>query len=545
MQCKTIPSTREPVRAAVLILGIDADGNSFTPQIPLDEGSCQWVLEVAKRGDLGKSNASCLWIPLATPEGAGASKPGASKPASSKRAASKAAKGSASEATLAIKQKQGQDAQSIHRVLLVRVAQDAKGEAATEKGYLDACKSVAKHLDDAGIPTAVSLLQAAAPKDKDLAWASARLVLACRDQQYRFDVFKRESAKNGKDSAHKGLQSLLIAVDPRKAEAVDLAIAQSMALANGMDLTRDLGNTPPNICTPEFLAEKALALGKSHKIQVQVLERRQMQSLGMGALLAVAQGSSQAPRLIVMHYQGGKPKQAPIVLVGKGITFDTGGISIKPAGGMDEMKFDMCGAASVFGAIKAAAEMKLPLHIIGVVPAAENMPDGNATRPGDIVSTLSGQTVEILNTDAEGRLILCDALSYCERFKPDTVIDIATLTGACVVALGNVHSGLFSTDDALADELLQAGRRSSDTCWRMPVEDAYQDALKSNFADMANVGGREGGAITAACFLARFTKSFRWAHLDIAGTAWRGGSAKGASARPVPLLMSFLQSRAE
>ncbi|NCW20038.1 MAG: leucyl aminopeptidase [Betaproteobacteria bacterium] len=249
-------------------------------------------------------------------------------------------------------------------------------------------------------------------------------------------------------------------------------------------------------------------------------------------------------RLIVMHYKGGKAKQAPIVLVGKGITFDTGGISIKPAGGMDEMKFDMCGAASVFGAIKAVAEMKLAINVIGVVPAAENMPDGNATRPGDIVNTLSGQTVEILNTDAEGRLILCDALSYCERFNPDTVIDIATLTGACVVALGAVHSGLFSPDDALADELLQAGRQSADTCWRMPVEEAYQEALKSNFADMANVGGREGGAITAACFLARFTKSFRWAHLDIAGTAWRGGAAKGASARPVPLLVAFLQSRA-
>jgi len=429
--------------------------------------------------------------------------------------------------------------------LLVRIVHEVKGEAPTEKNYLDACKSVAKQLDEAGIVSAVSLLQAAAPKDKDIAWASARLVIACRDQQYRFDVFKREPSKQAKDSTHKALQTLLFAVDPRDADAIDMAIAQSIALANGMDLTRDLGNTPPNICTPEFLAEKALALGKSHKLQVQVLERRQMQSLGMGALLAVAQGSSQAPRLIVMQYQGAKPKRAPIVLVGKGITFDTGGISIKPSGAMDEMKFDMCGAASVFGAIKAAAEMKLALNLVGIVPAAENMPDGNATRPGDIVSTMSGQTVEILNTDAEGRLILCDALSYCERFKPDTVIDIATLTGACVVALGNVHSGLFSPDDALAEELLQAGRKSSDTCWRMPVEDAYQEALKSNFADMANIGGREGGAITAACFLARFTKSFRWAHLDIAGTAWRGGSAKGASARPVPLLMSFLPSRVE
>lgn len=541
MQCKTIPSTREPVHAAALILAIDAEGSSFTPQIPLDEPSRQWVLEVARRGDLSKGNASCLWVPLATTEDAGAT----GKPTSVKRPAGKAAKKAAVGTTLALKQQESEARQSIHRVLLVRIVHEVKGEAPTEKNYLDACKSVAKQLDEAGIVSAVSLLQAAAPKDKDIAWASARLVIACRDQQYRFDVFKREPSKQAKDSTHKALQTLLFAVDPRDADAIDMAIAQSIALANGMDLTRDLGNTPPNICTPEFLAEKALALGKSHKLQVQVLERRQMQSLGMGALLAVAQGSSQAPRLIVMQYQGAKPKRAPIVLVGKGITFDTGGISIKPSGAMDEMKFDMCGAASVFGAIKAAAEMKLALNLVGIVPAAENMPDGNATRPGDIVSTMSGQTVEILNTDAEGRLILCDALSYCERFKPDTVIDIATLTGACVVALGNVHSGLFSPDDALAEELLQAGRKSSDTCWRMPVEDAYQEALKSNFADMANIGGREGGAITAACFLARFTKSFRWAHLDIAGTAWRGGSAKGASARPVPLLMSFLLSRVE
>ena len=529
MLCKTIPSTRDPVRAACLIVPIDKEGNSFTPQIPLDEQARNWIIEVAKRGDLGKSNGACLWVPLAT------------EPASSKaKAAAKADR----RTSLANRQKTTATSLQTHRVLLVRLVSEADKAAPSEKAYVDACKAVAKQLDEADISSAVSLLQAALPSDKDLAWASSRLVLACREQQYRFDVFKREASKQTKASAGKGLQHLFLAVDPRKSASVDTAIAHAMALANGMDLTKDLGNTPPNICTPEFLAEKALALSKSHKIQVQVLERRQMQALGMGALLAVAQGSTQTPRLVVMQYQGSKTKQAPIVLVGKGITFDTGGISIKPAGGMDEMKFDMCGAASVFGAIKAIAEMKLPLHVIGVVPAAENMPDGNATRPGDIVNTMSGQTVEILNTDAEGRLILCDALSYCERFKPDTVIDIATLTGACVVALGAVHSGLFSPDDALADELLKAGRQSTDTCWRMPVEDAYQEGLKSNFADMANVGGREGGAITAACFLARFTKSFRWANLDIAGTAWRGGGAKGASARPVPLLVEFLKTRA-
>ncbi len=546
MQCKTIPSTRDPVRAACLVLPLDAEGKSFTPQIPLDDATREWVLEVARRGDLSKANGSCLWVPLPTmPEADQATATPSAKPASSKstKALNRPSK-SLSRSSMAVGLKASTPPKQLHRVLLVRLSQDGKAGVPAEKGYVDACKAVAKHLDDAGISTAVSLLQHAAPSDRDLAWASARLVLACREQHYRFDVFKRESSKKSKETGSKGLQSLFFAVDPRKAQDVDASIAAALALANGMDLTRDLGNTPPNICTPEFLADKAQSLGKSHKLEVQVLERRQMQALGMGALLAVAQGSSQAPRLIVMHYKGGKAKQAPIVLVGKGITFDTGGISIKPAGGMDEMKFDMCGAASVFGAIKAVAEMKLAINVIGVVPAAENMPDGNATRPGDIVNTLSGQTVEILNTDAEGRLILCDALSYCERFNPDTVIDIATLTGACVVALGAVHSGLFSPDDALADELLQAGRQSADTCWRMPVEEAYQEALKSNFADMANVGGREGGAITAACFLARFTKSFRWAHLDIAGTAWRGGAAKGASARPVPLLVAFLQSRA-
>ena len=541
MQCKTIPSTRDPVRATCLIIPIDHEGKSFTPQIPLDEEARHWILELAQRGDLPKANASCLWIPLAGSSPAQKVKPTSTLPNATGRAATKAS----NRASIELQAKAAQAGSGVYRVLLVRLqAQNEQSETPSEKSYIDACKAIAKQLDDAGIDSAVSLLQAATPKQKDLSWACSRLVLACRDQAYRFDVFKRQRSQQGKEAVSKGLQTLLFAVDPRKAKTVDLAIAQALALANGMDLSKDLGNTPPNICTPEFLADKALALAKSHKIQVQVLERRQMQSLGMGALLAVAQGSSQAPRLIVMHYQGSKTKQAPIVLVGKGITFDTGGISIKPAAGMDEMKFDMCGAASVFGAIKAAAEMKLSIHLIGVVPAAENMPDGNATRPGDIVSTLSGQTVEILNTDAEGRLILCDALSYCERFKPDTVIDIATLTGACVVALGAVHSGLFSPDDELANELLKAGLESTDTCWRMPVEDAYQDALKSNFADMANVGGREGGAITAACFLARFTKSFRWAHLDIAGTAWRGGSAKGASARPVPLLMAFLQARA-
>jgi leucyl aminopeptidase len=322
-------------------------------------------------------------------------------------------------------------------------------------------------------------------------------------------------------------------------------VARAQALANGMDLTRDLGNLPPNICTPTYLADQAKKLAREFGLKIEVLDTRQMQALKMGALLAVAQGSEQPPKFIILHYNGASSRQQPVALVGKGITFDTGGISIKPAAGMDEMKFDMCGAASVLGTLRAVAEMKLKINLIGVVPTCENMPSGRATRPGDIVTSMSGQTVEILNTDAEGRLILCDALTYVERFKPRTVIDIATLTGACVVALGHHHSGLFTPQDALAAELLDAGRDAGDTCWRMPLDEAYQSSLKSRFADVANVGGRDGGAITAACFLARFTKKYDWAHLDIAGTAWKSGAAKGASARPVPLLTRFLISRAE
>jgi leucyl aminopeptidase len=312
-----------------------------------------------------------------------------------------------------------------------------------------------------------------------------------------------------------------------------------------MDFAKTLGNLPGNVCTPAYLADQAKALARDHGLKVEVLERKQIEALRMGAFLAVAQGSALTPRLIVLQYQGASSRSAPIALVGKGITFDTGGISIKPAGEMDEMKFDMCGAASVLGTLRAIAEMKLKINVVGVIPACENMPSGTATRPGDIVTTMSGQTVEILNTDAEGRLILCDALTYVTRFKPRTVIDIATLTGACVIALGHHHSGLFAREDALAAELLDAGRDSGDTCWRMPLDEEYHEQLKSRFADVANIGGRAGGSVTAACFLSRFTKDYDWAHLDIAGTAWKSGANKGSSARPVPLLTSFLVARAE
>jgi leucyl aminopeptidase len=284
---------------------------------------------------------------------------------------------------------------------------------------------------------------------------------------------------------------------------------------------------------------------KTHGLTVQILEREEMQKLGMGSFLGVAQGSVQPPKLIVLQHLKGKKTDKPIVLVGKGITFDTGGISIKPGAEMDEMKYDMCGAASVLGTFKAIAEMDLPLNVVGIIPACENMPDGNAIRPGDVLTSMSGQTIEVLNTDAEGRLILCDALTYAEKFDPALVIDIATLTGACVIALGHHASGLFSNQDALAHELISAGEQALDRAWHMPLWEDYQPQLDSNFADMANIGGRAGGSITAACFLSRFTKKYHWAHLDVAGTAWKSGKEKGSTGRPVPLLTGFLKNRAE
>jgi leucyl aminopeptidase len=316
------------------------------------------------------------------------------------------------------------------------------------------------------------------------------------------------------------------------------------AIGAGASLTRDLANLPANVCTPTYLAREAARLARVHRsIQSKALGEREMRRLGMGSLLSVTAGSAEPPKLIVMEYRGRGAKSDPIALVGKGVTFDTGGISLKDPGGMDEMKFDMTGAASVFGALHALALLDAPIHVVGIVPAVENMPSGTATKPGDIVTSMSGQTIEILNTDAEGRLILCDALTYSRRFKPREVIDIATLTGACVIALGAHNSAVMSNDDSLAEGLLAAGQRSTDTCWRMPLAEEYQEQLKSNFADFANVAGRDGGAVTAACFLWKFTDGLKWAHLDIAGTAYVTGAAKGATGRPVPLLVDYLLTK--
>jgi leucyl aminopeptidase len=366
-------------------------------------------------------------------------------------------------------------------------------------------------------------------------------ILAAHEAAYRPDGLKSKHDKPGK--LHKVSFGLL---EGKPSVALKTVVAQTAAIAHGVDLAKELGDLPGNICTPTYLAARALALGKAHKsVKTTVLEEKDMKKLGMGSLLSVSRGSDQPAKLITLEYHGADKKQKPVLLVGKGITFDSGGISLKPGAEMDEMKYDMCGAASVLGTIQAIAEMGLKLNVVGIIPASENLPNGSATKPGDIVTSMSGQTIEILNTDAEGRLVLCDALTYGAKFKPDAVIDIATLTGACVIALGHVVSGLLSNRDELAKELIAAGEQAHDRAWQLPLFEDYQAQLDSNFADMQNIGGRAGGTITAACFLSRFTKEYNWAHLDIAGTAWKSGKEKGATGRPVPLLTQFLINRAQ
>ncbi|MEO7726442.1 MAG: leucyl aminopeptidase [Burkholderiales bacterium] len=421
------------------------------------------------------------------------------------------------------------------RVLLVGLGREREFDDARFRTAIG--KAIAA-LRQTGVTDAVLCLSADV-KERDIAWRATQAAIAASDATYRFDRMKskRETAR--------GVRQLTLLVSaPSELKAAQTGLQHGAAIAHGMSLAKDLGNLPGNVCTPAYLAAAARTLAKQHNLGVQVLERKDMEKLGMGSLLSVARGSDEPPKLIVLKYDGGPRGQKPFALVGKGVTFDTGGISLKPAAEMDEMKFDMCGAASVLGTLRAVAELKLPINVVGVIPATENMPGGSATKPGDIVTTMSGQTVEILNTDAEGRLILCDALTYAERFEPQAVVDIATLTGACVIALGHVASGLFANDDALAQELLAAGQNVRDRAWHLPLWDDYQEQLKSNFADFANIGGRPAGSVTAACFLARFTKKFKWAHLDIAGVAWKSGAAKGATGRPVPLLTQFLIDRA-
>jgi len=446
--------------------------------------------------------------------------------------------------TLVLRDLDGVAAQRVALVGLGRQEEyDARAHAKAEQAFAALCVQLQ-------LAEATSTLTAHPCTGTTVRSRARAAAIAAGNATYRYDA---TFGKRERDAAPK-LRKITLVVERSEVAQAQGGLREGSAIANGMALTRTLGNLPGNVCTPAYLGDTARSLAREFKsIKVEVLERKQIEALRMGSFLSVARGSDEPPRFIVLRHTGkpatakGKAAKAgkgPVVLVGKGITFDSGGISIKPAATMDEMKYDMCGAASVLGTFRAIAELGLQQEVIGLIPACENLPSGRANKPGDVVTSMSGQTIEILNTDAEGRLILCDALTYAERFKPAAVIDIATLTGACVVALGHVNTGLFSQDDALADALLAAGRENLDPAWRMPLDDAYQEQLKSNFADVANIGGPPAGAVTAACFLSRFARAYSWAHLDIAGTAWRGGKDKGATGRPVPLLVQYLLNQA-
>jgi leucyl aminopeptidase len=438
-----------------------------------------------------------------------------------------------SGATLLLHEVQGIGA---GRVLLVGLG---KQDKFNHKAFADAARAAWRALNGTQVAQVVWTLAQLPVQERDASWTVRSSITTMRELAYKFNQMKSKP-----ETKAAALKKAVISIDPADEKAAKIALKHAVAQANGTDLTRDLGNLPANICTPTYLADTAKKMARDWKLKVEVLGQKQLEALKMGSFLSVTRGSVEPVQFIVLHYNGAGAKQAPVVLVGKGVTFDTGGISLKPGDSMDEMKFDMCGAASVLGTMRAIAEIGIKLNVIAVVPACENMPAGNATKPGDIVTSMSGLTIEVLNTDAEGRLILCDALTYVERFKPAAVIDVATLTGACVIALGHHNSGMYSTDDALAGELLDASKEAVDPVWRMPLDQEYHELLKSNFADLANIGGRPGGSVTAACFLSRFTESYKWAHLDIAGTAWKSGAAKGATGRPVPLLTQFLVDRA-
>lgn len=420
------------------------------------------------------------------------------------------------------------------RVLLVGLG---KADELTLKGLRASFRSAVKALP-AGVENIATDFAALALKKVSVQQKAAALAEVVFDATYKVNAVKEKSVE-----PH-ALQSVNLLLEKSAQAEAELGLKQGQGVGQGVALAKDLGNLPPNICTPSYLGKQAEKLAKDYGFKVEVLDQAAIEKLNMGSFLGVTRGSEEPPRFIVMQHLQGKKSQKPVVLVGKGITFDTGGISLKPGADMDEMKYDMCGAASVFGVFKALGELKLPLNVIGLIPTCENMPSGRATKPGDILTSMSGQTIEVLNTDAEGRLILCDALTYAERFEPAAVIDIATLTGACVIALGHHVSGLFANNDQLAKALLEAGEQAGDRAWQMPLWDDYQAQLDSNFADMANIGGRAAGSITAACFLSRFAKKYDWAHLDIAGTAWKSGKDKGGTGRPVPLLMSYLLAQA-
>src|SRR5258706_9463714 len=421
------------------------------------------------------------------------------------------------------------------RVLLVGLGKERDFR---DKEFRLAIKSAVKLLNETGSYEAVIYLTEEKVKRQEVAWRVEHAVVAAMDAVYRFEQMKSQPTE-----VRRPLRKLTLSV-PQRSDLVagEAAAARGLAISHGMDTARDLGNLPGNLCTPTYLAERATQMAVEFPdIKVTILERKECEALGMGSFLSVTNGSDQPPRFIVFEYMQSKKSGAqPCVLVGKGITFDSGGISLKPGADMHQMKFDMCGAASVFGTFRTIAEMKAPVNVVGLVPACENMPSGRATKPGDVVTSMSGQTIEVLNTDAEGRLILADALTYAERFEPEAVVDIATLTGAMVVALGHIACGVFSNNESLARALVAAGEEAFDRAWQMPIWEDYHDGLNSNFADFANIGNRAAGSVTAACFLSKFTKKYDWAHLDIAGIAWKEGKEKGATGRPVPLLATWL-----
>jgi len=491
-----VKNTKAPaIKAATLVLPVGEDLVLGTTAQSIDAASAGAIATVLKRGDLQ-------------------GKPGQ---------------------TLLLQQLPGIKAE---RVLLVGTG---KADELDNRQWRKVVTAVTGALKNLGGSDAALALQDVQIKGRD-AYARTRiLVEVLAGGQYVFDRFKSKKADA------RPLSRITLLSDKAEQAQVEQAANHAQAITTGMNFARDLGNLPPNVCHPSYIAEQARQLGKDFKgLKVEVLDEKKLRELGAGSFLAVSQGSDQPGCIVVMQYNGGKKGEQPYALVGKGITFDTGGISLKPGLGMDEMKYDMCGAASVLGTFRAALDLQLPINLVGVLACAENMPSGGATRPGDIVTTLSGQTVEILNTDAEGRLVLCDALTYVERFKPRAVIDVATLTGACIVALGSQTSGLMSNDEELARQLLGAGQNADDRAWQLPLFDEYQEQLDSPFADIANIGGPKAGTITAACFLSRFTKAYAWAHLDIAGTAWiSGGKEKGATGRPVPLLTQYLLDRVE
>jgi leucyl aminopeptidase len=491
MEITFAPGPAASIRTGLLVLGVYADGPQPASTQAVDQASSGKISALVKRGDLEPKAGAVLLLP----ELGGV---------------------------------------SAERVLLVSLGKHADFD---EKEYRQALRSAAKALASSPATDAAVLREVVVP-GRSPEWHAQQAAMLLADGAYRF---KAPRAKDG-NGAPRGVRKVTLLAT--STPSLRRGVARGLAVAEGMALTRDLGNLPGNVCTPSYLADTARALGNEFKLDVEVLERADMERLGMGSALSVGRASAQPCKFIVIKHNGGG-KAKPIVLVGKGVTFDAGSVSLKPGADMDEMKYDMCGAAAVLGAMKIAARLKLPINLVGVVPAVENMPGGNATRPGDVVKSMSGLTIEILDTDAEDRLVLCDALTYAERMNPACVVDVATLTGACVIALGSVTSGLFANDDGLAGELLECGTDTGDRAWRLPLYEEYLEQLKSNFADMSNLGGHAAGAVTAAVFLARFAENFKWAHLDIAGTNAVTGPEKGATGRPLPLLSEFLFRRAD